>query len=939
MANRNVDPRRTGWEPPTPFPEGGIWQVRPRRGNATRTIRKCRSVGGDLELDAWEEPHGPGASEIKAGLYTSDWGFLQENPDLSCPDVWKRLVLPPVPVPIGDLDQLISHLKNAVPGEVQSLVLESGRPAEHGKWPAWAAKLGLTLRHRPYRHQVEALGHIHAGHHVAISTGTASGKSICYMLPIVKATLEHPKTRTLYVAPAKALCDDQLTAWRRLLTGDDQFQGQEAPTFTGSVGGQKITVIRYDADVKDLVKDSKSSAHVILTNPPMLHWMLARWRDWPELFEGLRFVVLDEIHQANGIRGANLAWLMRRLRRIAHHANPESPSPQFVCCSATIANPDQLAGQIIGDGCEVKVVDTDTSEHAQRIHLSWPPPVLKHGSRRGTVVLDLVKALLARPKDGEANKTDAHQTIVFHRSRGEANQTARYQAKQFVHEGRDDLAGTLRIFMAPLTFAARRAILEDLRDGSCLGVFATSALELGIDIGDLSAAIILGIPHGRPSYRQMGGRVGRRSPAIVVYVPRDNPLDNWYADDRRFASHLALAEAEPVITDPENDEVALQHLAAAAKELEINPRTDKTFFGQRLEKRLGRLEEVGDIEERQKGLFYWASADDPFVRINVLAAKGTHTVEIRRVKDRQVIGQVDNWTALWMLFPGAIYEDGIWDTYVVESLHLGPMDQGRRGSQAERVAWVKRATAYQEKHYTVAITQQELDEKKVTGRNVGSLEIQRGPVKVTQSLTDHYFLVRRAEPGSAGVPRQRRKVPVQKWPTAVGPDGERDFRSLTLETEGLWFPIPPTVWEAVVERAQRPPRANIPGEATPQDRALSALHAAEHLICQMTGIVPGIWEGDISGLSIDSHRAFSDGPGIFVHEDTPGGTGLIDVLMEGDNLRNVIRAALERVENCPNKCKNGCPGCVQDWRCGNQNFFLDKEDGRLLLRDLVECVA
>ena len=324
MANKNVDPRRSGWEPPTPFPEGGIWQVRPRKGNTIRTIRKCRSVGGDLKFDAWEEPHGPGASEIKPGLYTLGWTFLQENPDLSCPDAWKRLVLPPLPKPIGDLDELVSFLKDAVPGDVQPLVVEPGRAAEHGEWPAWVAKLGLTLRNPPYRHQVEALRHIHDGHHVAISTGTASGKSICYMLPIVKAALEHPNTRTLYVRDAKALCDDQLTAWARLLTGDDQFRGQEAPAFTGSVGGRKLTVIRYDADVKELVQGSKSSAHVILTNPSMLNWMLAKWRDWPELFQDLRFVVLDEIHQSNGIRGANLAWLIRRLRRIAHHANPKA---------------------------------------------------------------------------------------------------------------------------------------------------------------------------------------------------------------------------------------------------------------------------------------------------------------------------------------------------------------------------------------------------------------------------------------------------------------------------------------------------------------------------------------------------------------------------------------------------------------------------------------
>jgi len=553
-------------------------------------------------------------------------------------------------------------------------------------------------------------------------------------------------------------------------------------------------------------------------------------------------------------------------------------------------------------------------------------------------VLDLVRALLARPQAREPNTTIAHQTIVFHRSRGEANRTARYQADQFIHEGRDDLAGTLRPFMSSFTAIERREILDDLRDGSCLGVFATSALELGIDIGDLSAAIILGTPHSRPSYRQMAGRVGRRSPVIVVYVPRDNPLDNWYADERRFASHLATAEPEPVITDPENDDVAMLHLAAAAKELDINCRTDETFFGERLKERLRILDEAGDIQEHKKGLFYWSSADDPFVRINVLAAKGTHTVEIRRMEDRQVIGQVDNWSALWMLFPGAIYEDGIWDTYVVESLHLGPLDQRHGHSEVERVAWVRRATTSQTKYYTVALTERNVavvDEKKVIGRNVGSLKVHRGPVKVTQTLADHYFRVRRAEPGAAGLPKQRKKMPLRKWPTAVGPDGECDFRSIEMESAGLWFPIPTAVWEAVKERAQRPPRASIPGEATPDERAMSALHAAEHLICRMTGVVPGIWEGDIAGLSVDSHPAFSDGPGIFVHENTPGGTGLIDLLMEGDNLGNVIRAALERVENCPNHCENGCPRCIQDWLCGNQNFFLDKEDGRLLLQDLV----
>ncbi|NLX97526.1 MAG: DEAD/DEAH box helicase [Rhodopirellula sp.] len=932
MTEANHGAHDSGKPPVLPAGTTSILQVRDK---PTWQWRICNlNKNGVWEPDKWLSGESEGKSP---GLFLTTREQISGPPQSVWPKAWGKLVLAPRLVPIRSAEALLEELKSKVPSQdVHAVTLEPESP-KYGKWPAWVKKLtsaGLCLEHeRPYQHQADALEQLEAQKHVVIATGTASGKSLCFQLPILRALLADPMATALYVSPAKALCADQLEAWAKLLGVDIG----KANYFDAELAGKPLRVLRYDRDVKEETGEHKAEARIVLTNSSMLHYMLAQAAtEWNGLFSALRYVVIDEVHTARGVVGANIAWIIRRLRRAAWRLSAGKAKPQFAFCSATIGKPEQLARQLIGpnDSTPISSVRDDTSGRGKRVFVSWTPKGASDGIRRVTVVPDLVQVLLDRT-DGPI------QTICFHRSRPEANLVARQCAARLTESGRDDLAGTIDVFIAMLTPEKRRELQDALRQGDCPCVFATSALELGIDIGDLSAAIILGIPHSRTGFRQMSGRVGRRPEpgreAIVIYVPRDDPLHDWYAQEKHFRSRLVTAESEDVPTDPDNELVSRRHMAAAAKEL---PPIDKDgrFFGvERWRNARAELKAKGFIQASEEDkCFYWVSKDeDPHKRINVLATRGNCEVQIKRKADGQIIGQTDNWSALWMLFPGAIYFDGIRDTYVVESLHLGALESTgtpQHLKQHPAVAWVRKAKGAEAQCSTIA--EQEgairvLDGGDRPAKMIGNLPVYSGSIQVSTKLLDHYVQVPLGKPGqpSAKLPKKRLEIP--QAPTAVDADGNSvEYPELAFETDGLWFRLPEDIEAELTSHAET-------SGLEPEAYILSCIHGAEHLILKMTGTLPGFCEDDMSGLSFSWHDT-PGGPAIFIYEYGPGGNGLARRLLQGHNLHDVFRRALDVVRNCPNQCENGCPLCVLDRQCSNANSLIDKKGAERVLEVLVQ---
>ncbi len=914
-----------------------FWQVCNDRTGGTRW-RKVEVAGGGFHPMGWERnaPHGP-------GLYDSEWRRFAEDVCPGWPAPWTAVAIPPPPVPLADAGAALADLRRAVPADAVHCVTQDAEAPRYGTWPAWVAELRRHLPvvpERPYLHQQQALEHLDAGEHVAIATGTASGKSLCYQLAILKALGQDPDARALYVSPAKALCDDQMASWRRLLAGEERSsRAEQAPELRATLGGQDITVVRYDRGTKHEVWDARDDAHVVLTNSSMLHWMLAQHDYWQVLLGNLRLVVLDEVHQARGIAGAQLAWVIRRLRRLASIHGEGRPAPQLVLCSATIGNPAELGSQLIGDGRPVREVKDDASGHGHRLFVSWTAPTKDQAAGRTNAVPDLVEAVQTRP-DGPL------QTIVFGRSRGQVSPLARYCAERLTKGDHEPIASGLRAFIAAYREDRKREILAALRGGDCSCVFSTSALELGVDIGDLSVAVIAGIPHNRAGFRQMAGRAGRRPApgrqSMVLFLPRDNPLDDWFAAEEHFATDLALGPPEPVLTDSENDVIAFDHIAAAARELPLDPERDGRIFGQeRLQTALARLRREGRIEmSDREDSYYWTGRDDPHARINILGSRGTDTVSIRVKASGEEIGEVDNWSALWMLFPGAIYEDGIRDTYVVESLHLGSTERGARSprNSDKATAWLRPANAEEARSHTVAATDNAvrvLQPDAVRSAPFGSLSVSWGRLEVSTCLQGFYWQILPTAGRKSIHEVTRRRMPMKAHPTALSRDGARvQFDRVVSECEGLWFALPEKLWQDVENRARREVKAASDEEIA--ERAMASLHGAEHAICKMTPTLKGFCEDDIAGLSVIGHDDLR-GPGMFLYEGAQGGVGLVDRLLAEGNLERVIRAALASVAACP--CPAGCPRCVMDRMCGNDNFTLDKEGSRLLLEALVEAVA
>jgi DEAD/DEAH box helicase domain-containing protein len=695
-----------------------------------------------------------------------------------------------------------------------------------------------------YPHQREGLELIEEGRNVIVATGTASGKTLVYDLAFARAALRDRRSTALFLFPTKALARDQLRQIRAL-----RLPEIRAAVYDGDTPGPERPMIRR-------------TANLILSNPDMLHaGILPAHARWADFFLRLALVVVDEAHVCRGVFGSHVALVLRRLRRLVAHYGGD---PRFVMASATVGNPGELAERL--SGLPFAEVAEDRSPRGEKLFCLWNPPLLDEDSGARTSAITEAGLLLSRLVGQDI------RAIGFARSRRAAEILAD-AARRDLPSG---VAARIKAYRAGYLPEERRALERALAEGELLAVASTSALELGIDIGSLDAAVLAGYPGTRASMWQQAGRAGRRSESSLAFlVAQDDPLDQYlvtHPDD------LFRKPAEAAVIDPTNPYVVGPHLLCAAREHPLTP-GELPLLGEAAPEVAARLVEAGELVER-RGRLHAKPGESPHAAVDIRSASG-HLFLIVEAGTGALLGTVDESRAFLQVHAGAIY------------LHQGEQYEVVDLDLDRHVALVRRSDAdwYTQSRDTTDIeVLGTLAESKV-----GETPMFFGDVRVTNHVV---AFVRKMHMSGEVL----ETVPL-------------DLPPQLLETRSVWWAVP----DAVIARAGVSPAA-LPGAA----------HAAEHAAIGLLPLVATCDRWDVGGVSTAYHPD-TGSCAIFIYDGYPGGAGISERGF-GDGER-LLGATLEAIRACP--CQSGCPSCVQSPKCGNGNEPLDKSGAAALLEEML----
>ena len=849
-----------------------------------------------------------------------------------------------------------------LPEQVTHIHTVPAREASYAPWPQWLhprvveafESLGIA---EPYAHQVQAANAAHAGldaalaasaarygwqagrigaeyaeasvkstgsgGHVIVATGTASGKTLSYLMPtldaIYRASCGEPVSLTsaysgvenlnnranvLYISPAKALSADQLTA----LTSYN-LPGLHAASYDGDTPTGERRWIR-------------EHANFILTTPDMLNYsILSNHRQWASFLRGLRYVVLDEAHSYRGVFGAHIANLLRRLRRVCALYRTV---PVFYGASATSSNPVESFSKLIGVPQQaVTAVTESTSARGETTVVLWEPEFmppkaqdqLAKGARSTQQQAVQSKAEQEAPRrvspveQGAQMLTDlvlSHtRSLVFAGSRRSVEILSQ-KTQRYLDEVEAGLAHRVAAYRAGYTPEERRELERKLRNGELLGLASTSALELGIDISGLDAVLVAGWPGTRASFMQRVGRAGRSGQdALAVLIADDNPLDTYLV---HHPEAIFGREVEATVFDPTNPYVLSPQLCAAAQEAPIRAE-ELSLFGPHTAALLDRLVQQGYLRRRPDG-WYWTHAESAADLVDIRGTGGG-PYQLIDAEDGTLVGTMDAAHAMSQGHPGAIYIHQS-AQYVVESL-----------SEGERVILLSRV--YPD-YYTRAVENTEVrilaerarvsygvpagitgqdvantvpDPAPETGEQLAPLTMHRGQVQVTDQVTGYR---RFSVYGGEYLGEEAQPMPPE-----------------VLMTEAVWFTFEPSY---------------LFGAGVTEEDGPGTLHAAEHAAIGLLPLIATSDRWDLGGLStllhVDTGR-----PTIFVYDAAPGGAGISE---RGFNaVQQWLSATLEAIESCG--CDNGCPSCVHSPKCGNRNEPLSKHGARALLTAMLRSMA
>jgi DEAD/DEAH box helicase domain-containing protein len=744
-------------------------------------------------------------------------------------------------------------------------VLTAGRhiPAREAQFqamPAWvrpelAAAYHAKSIEKLYTHQATAAELAHAGKNFVVVTPTASGKTLCYNLPVLNAVLENADTRALYLFPTKALAQDQLAELHDLAKRLDDCFG----------------VFTYDGDTpSDARRAIRERGHVILTNPDMLHTgILPHHTKWTRVFENLRYIVLDELHTYRGVFGSHLANVLRRLARIAEFYGSK---PQFICCSATIANPGELAAQLIAQ--PVQVVQENGAPAAEKLFVFYNPPMVNRnlGIRRSYLneTTRVAKELLARKL----------QTIVFANSRLHTEVLLTY-LQQANRPGPGE-AEPIRGYRGGYLPGERREIERGLRDGRIRGVVATSALELGIDIGSLDASVMAGYAGSIASAWQRAGRAGRRSgTSCAVMVASSAPLDQFIV---QHPDYFFGRSPEHAYVQPDNLEILVNHLKCAAFELPLAP--EERFGDVDLPGLCERMSDAGFLH-RSGGNWHWVQEAYPADTVSLRSVTSDNFVIIDTTGgtngeedgEPEVIGEVDFSSALTTVHPKAIY------------LHQGQQYHVERLDFAQRKAYVKSVNV---DYYTDAIryTQVRVLEIAEEEQIAGPAARAHGDVLVRSQVVGFkkikFFTNENIGAGKLELPENE------------------------MHTTAFWITL------------ERKLLVELPYALSDrQNGILGLLYAMASmatllLMCDGRDLGTAVgerpaspeieteWQEFSADLANAAERKEFFEPNLYLYDAYPGGIGFSEPLFRVHDI--LLRRTRELIVGC--SCENGCPSCV-----------------------------
>ncbi len=740
-------------------------------------------------------------------------------------------------------------------------------PAMEGRYaafPGWVHPgLRLVLEKRGigqlYSHQAEAIQRARNGRNVLLVTPTASGKTLCYNLPVLQRILEAPETRALYLFPTKALAQDQMHEVHDLI----HELGSDIRTYT------------YDGDTPDDARQAiRRQGHVVVTNPDMLHaGILPHHTKWQKLFSNLKYVVIDELHVYRGIFGSHLTNVIRRLVRICRFYGQD---PVFICCSATVANPGEHAENLLERPVEV-IAESGAPASAKAFVLCNPPIVNRQlGIRQSALTLarNLAADLIA----------NAIQTIIFTTSRLNVEVLTKYLKDRFRREKPLDtkfVTGYRGGYLPNL----RRQIEAGLRHREVMGVVSTNALELGIDIGDLEACIMVGYPGSIASTWQQAGRVGRRTgQSFAVLIARSSPMDQFIVE---HPDYFFSRSPENCRVNPDNLLILLHHLKSAAFELPFEK--GEQFGKENLEELLDYLEEKG-VLHRVADRWHWAAESYPADEISLRSVNPENVVIVDATEagNPQVIAEVD-WDSAFT----TVHTDAI---YMVESqqYHVTRLDLDGKKAYVRKVD-----TDY----YTDAMTYTHVRVIDTFGtkRNRETI-VEHGEVQVVRKVTGYkkikFYTLENIGFGDVNLP-------------------EKD-----MHTTGYWFTIPkdrlmdiPCTQSELID--------GLAGLAYSLHHLAAILLMADpHDIDRAIGDKSGEWfvrQGkavrtitaapDAAGTAMEGPFApmvDAYDPTVFIFEAYPGGIGFAELLFEEH--QRLLSSARNLIGNCP--CLQGCPTCV-----------------------------
>lgn len=757
-----------------------------------------------------------------------------------------------------------SHLFDSADESEQLVaqISEAGQPAHLVDLPAElngrvAEALGSIGIEQLYGHQIqcfdEAMGVGDSpGGNVIVTTGTASGKSLCFNLPVLHTLAADSKARALYLYPTKALAQDQA----RKLTELGSALGRSGRTST-------LRHAIYDGDTPSGERRSiRERCNLVLSNPDMLsQGILPNHRQWADFFANLAWIVVDEAHVYRGVFGSHVANVLRRLIRIAA---AYGTAPRIIMTSATIANPKELAEGLAGQ--PFALVDRDGGPRADREVVLWNTPLLDEQTGARGSALGEAATLLAKLVRADV------RTIVFMKSRRGVELIHRFTSDLLAD--RPDLAERIAPYRAGYTPAQRREIEQRLTSGDLKAVVATSALELGIDIGALDASLVITFPGTVASLRQMWGRAGRDRAGIGVYVAGDDALDQFFC---RHPDEFLARPVEAAIIDPFNEAIHLKHLHAATYELPLRT-ADSEFFGDSVTAFAQQLVAAGAAREEQ-GRWLPRGEDFPAARI-ALRSASAENYNVVDTENGEVIGTVESERAFTTAHPGAIY------------MHIGRQYEIEQLDTASRTVVAKPFDGdwYTQPKYETDTYIERIDETRELP--VGTLHF--GHVTVSEQVT---AFQKKSISNHQTLSLEALELPAQHF-----------------TTQALWYTMPDL----------------IPGDELPLGVLQGSLHAAEHGQIAVLPLIAMCDRWDIGGLSTAFHPQ-TGVPTIFIYDGHPGGVGITRRGYE--QFERLTGDALRLIEEC--RCESGCPSCVQSPKCGNLNEPLHKSGAAKLLRSLV----